>query len=263
MIVIGERINGLWRDVRKGIQNRDPAPIHEWAKKQAEAGAHYLDVNTGPAVDDPENVMGWLVETTQEVVDLPVCVDAAKIVAIEAGLKAHKKGRPLINSTIGERKMMEQIFGLAKEYNAKVICLAMNEKGVPKDAQDRLNIALEIVATADELGIPSSDLFIDPLVLPVNVAQDHAPEVLETLRQVKLVDPNLKTVVGLSNISQRAKHKHLISRVFAVMAMAAGLDAAIMDANDEVMMDSIMTARLLLNSEIYADSYLEMAKQKS
>jgi len=262
MIIIGERINGLFRDVRKAIQNREPEVIKEWAVKQAEAGAHYLDINTGPAVDDPENVMGWLVETAQEAVDLPISVDAAKVVAIEAGLKTHKKGRPLINSTTGEAKMMEQVFGLAKEYNAQVICLAMNEKGVPKDAQDRLNIAMEIVATADAMGVPSGDLFIDPLVLPVNVAQDHGPEVLETIRQVKLVDPNLKTVVGLSNISQKAKHRDLINRVFLVMAMAVGLDAAIMDANDQEMIDSLLTARLILNQEIYADSYLEMARRK-
>ncbi len=262
MIVIGERINGLWRDVRKGIQQRDPRPIQEWAVKQTKMGATFLDVNTGPAVEDPENVMGWLVETVHEASDLPISVDAAKIAAIEAGLKAHRKGRPLINSTTGEQKLMEQTFALAKEYDAQVICLAMNEKGVPKDAQDRLNIAMEIVATADAMGIPASDLFIDPLVLPVNVAQDHGPEVLEMIRQVKLVDPGLKTVVGLSNISQKAKHKELINRVFAVMAMACGLDGAIMDACDQEIMDAILTARILLNKEIYADSYLEMARAK-
>jgi len=262
MILIGERINGLWRDIRTAIQNRDPRPIQEWARKQAQAGAHFLDVNTGPAVDEPEKVMGWLVETVQEVVDLPISIDSAKIAAIEAGLKAHKKGQPIINSTTGEPKQMEQIFTLAREYGAAVIGLAMNEKGVPKDANDRVAIALEIVATADAMGIPMSDLYIDPLVLPVSVAQDHGPEVLETIRQVKLLaDPAPKTIIGLSNVSQKAKHRKLINRTFLVMAMAHGLDAAIVDVNDQQLLDAVATARILLNQEVYADSYLEIAQR--
>jgi 5-methyltetrahydrofolate corrinoid/iron sulfur protein methyltransferase len=263
MILIGERINGLWRDIRRAIQNQDPGPIQNWAVKQAKAGAAYLDVNTGPAVDNPEEVMGWLVETVQEVVDLPISIDTTKIEAMEAGLKAHTKGQPLINSTTGEPKRLERVLSLAKEYDAAVIGLAMNEKGVPKDANDRVAIALEIVATADAMGIPMSDLYVDPLVLPCNVAQDHGPEVLETLRQVKLLaDPAPNTVIGLSNISQKAKHRKLINRVFLVMAMSHGLDAAIVDACDEDLRDAVLTARILLNQEIYADSYLEIARRE-
>ncbi len=262
MILIGERINGLFKDVRKAIQEKDPKPIQELAIKQAEAGAHYLDVNTGPAVDNPAEVMDWLVEVVQEVVDIPLSIDAAKMDAIEAGLKVHKNGRPIINSTTAEAKMLERALTLTKEYNALLIGLAMNEKGVPKDANSRCAIAMEIIAVADEFGIPTSDLFIDPLILPVGVAQDHAPEVLETISQIKtLADPPPKTVIGLSNVSQKAKHRELINRIFLVMSMGVGLDAAIVDVNDKDLMDAMATAKILLNQEIYAESYLEMSRR--
>jgi 5-methyltetrahydrofolate corrinoid/iron sulfur protein methyltransferase len=263
MQIVGERINGLWSDIRDAIQNEDPGPIQKWAVKQAEAGASYLDVNTGPAVDNPEEVMGWLVETVQEAVDVPVSIDSAKVEAIEAGLKAHKKGQALINSTTAEPERLQRVLGLAKEYDAAVIGLAMNEEGVPKDANDRVAIALEIVATADAMGIDMSDLYVDPLVMPCNVAQQHGPEVFETIRQVKmLADPAPNTIIGLSNVSQGAKNRELLNRTFIVMAMSHGLDAAIADANDEEMWEAILTARILLDQEIYADSYLDIGRKK-
>lgn len=260
MILIGERINGLFKDVGNAIRERNPEPIRVLAMAQARAGARFLDINTGPAVDDPENIMGWLVETVQEAVDTPLAIDTPNIKALEAGLKAHK-GRALINSTTGERSKLEAILPLAREYNAYVIGLAMNEKGVPKDSSDRCAIAMEIVAAADEFGIPTSDLFIDPLILPVAYAQAHGPEVLETLRQVKfLSDPAPRTVVGLSNVSQGTKVRGLINRTFLAMAMACGLDAAIADVTDSDIVDVAATASILLNQEVYCESYLKIAR---
>ncbi len=138
----------------------------------------------------------------------------------------------------------------------------MNEEGIPKDAESRVALAMELVATADAFGVPTDNLYIDPLVLPCNVAQDHGPEVFETLRQIKLLaDPPPKTVIGLSNVSQGTKNRELINRTFAVMAMANGLDAAIADANDDELMEAVATARILLNMDIYCDSYVDVFKQ--
>ncbi|NPV54275.1 MAG: methyltetrahydrofolate cobalamin methyltransferase [Firmicutes bacterium] len=261
MLLVGERINGLFKDVARAIQERNPEPIRALAVAQRDAGAHFLDINTGPAVEDPVEVMGWLVKTAQEAVDLPISIDSMNIEAIRAGLRVHK-GRALINSTTGERAKLEAILPLVKEHNAYVIGLAMNEKGVPKDANDRCAIAMEIVAAADEYGIPTTDLFIDPLILPVSVAQEHAVEVLETIRQVKLLaDPPPRTLVGLSNVSQKTKNRSLVNRVFLVMAMAAGLDGAILDVTDAELMDAMATARILLNKEVYCDSYLQVARR--
>lgn len=261
LIMIGERINGLFKDMAKAIQERNPEPIQELAIKQTRAGARFIDINTGPAVDDPEKVMPWLVEVVESVVDTPISIDTVKVKAIEAGLKAVKKKPALINSTTAERKHLEQILPLAKHYGAAVIGLAMNEKGVPKDATDRTAIAMEIVAAADEFGIPLTDLYIDPLTLPVGVAQEHAPEALETLRQVKLLsDPAPKTVVGLSNISQKTLHRPLINRTFLIMAMTCGLDAAIVDVTDNDLVDAAITSSILLNKEVYSDSFLKVGR---
>jgi len=261
VIMIGERINGMFRDIRKGIQQMDPKPLQKWAKKQEEAGADYLDVNTGPATDDKVGAMKWMVEVVQEVSDVPLCLDSTDYNAIEAGLQLCKRPA-LINSVPAEMPKMERVFTMAKAHNAKVIGLAMNEKGIPKDSDNRIALAMELVAVADGFGIPMEDLFIDPLILPVNVAQDHGPEVLETIRQVKLLaDPAPKTVVGLSNGSQGCVDRHLVDRTFAVMAMACGLDAAIMNVDDDQLVEVIATARIILNKDVYCDSYVKVFRK--
>lgn len=258
MIIIGERINGMFNDIAKAIREADPGPVQYWARKQEEGGADYLDLNVGPSSPDAVGAMKWLVEVTQNVSDLPLCLDSTKYDAIEEGLKLCK--RPgMINSVPAEMPKMERVFTMAAEHNAEIVCLAMNEEGIPKDADSRIALSAELVATADAFGISPDMLYIDPLVLPCNVAQDHGPEVLRTLREIKLIsDPAPKTVIGLSNVSQGTQNRELINRTFAVMAMAAGLDAGIVDANDEELMAAIATARIILNMDIYCDSYVDV-----
>ncbi len=263
MIIIGERINGMFKDIAQAIKNRDPKPVQEWARKQEYNGAHYLDLNVGPSSTEPVEVMKWLVEVTQEVSDLPLCLDSTKYDAIEAGLKACKNPA-MINSVPAEAAKMERVFTMAAEYGAEVIGLAMNEEGIPKDADTRVGLAAELVATADAFGISPDMLYIDPLVLPCNVAQDHGPEVMRTLREIKVIsDPAPKTVVGLSNVSQGTKNRELINRTFAVMAMANGLDAGIVDVDDDELMEAIATARIILDMDIYCDSYVDVFIQRN
>ncbi|NMD42668.1 MAG: dihydropteroate synthase [Firmicutes bacterium] len=261
MIIIGERINGMFQDIAKAIRERDGSVIQSWAKKQEQNGARYLDINVGPGSAEPIEAMKWMVEETQKASDLPLCLDSTNYDAIEAGLKICKRPA-MINSVPAEAAKMERVFTMAAEYGSEVICLAMSAEGIPKDSESRIALAMELVATGDGYGVPIENLYIDPLVLPCNVAQDHGPEVLETLRQVKLIsDPPPKTVVGLSNASQGTRDRELVNRIFAVMAMANGLDAAIADANDDELMAAVATARILLNIDIYCDSYVDVFKQ--
>jgi len=261
--IIGERINGLFKDIREAIAARDPKPIEEWAIKQEKAGAAWLDINTGPVADKNEQaeIMAWLVKTAQGVSKLPCCIDSTNPAAIEEGLKVHR-GKAMINSTTAEQAKMDIYFPMAAKYNAAIVALAMNEKGVPKSAEDRVALAMELVANADMHGIPMTDLYIDPLVLPVNVAQEHGPESLEALRQMKMLsNPAPKTTVGLSNISQKAPNRPLINRTYLAMAMVCGLDSAIMDADDDDLVDTAATASIILNQSIYCDSYLKIFRQ--
>lgn len=263
MIIIGERINGMFRDIAKAIREKDPRPVQEWAKKQEAMGAGYLDLNVGPAVADRVSAMKWLVEIAQEASKLPLCLDSTDYDAIEAGLELCKQPA-MINSVPAVQEKMDRVFGLAAKFNAEVIGLAMSEEGIPKDAESRVALSMELVANCDANGVPLDSLYIDPLVLPCNVGQDHGPEVFETLRQIKLLsDPPPKTVVGLSNISQGTKDRELINRIFAVMAMACGLDAAIADACDEELVAAVATGRIFLNMDIYCDSYVDVFKTQN
>lgn len=263
MIIIGERINGMFRDIAQAIREQNPAAVQEWAKKQEAMGAGYLDLNVGPAVADRVTAMKWLVEVTQEASNLPLCLDSTDYDAIEAGLELCNKPA-MINSVPAVQEKMDRIFTMANKFDSEVIGLAMSAEGIPKDAESRVALAMELVANCDAYGVPLDKLYIDPLVLPCNVGQDHGPEVFETLRQIKLLsDPPPKTTVGLSNISQGTGNRELINRIFAVMAMACGLDSAIADACDEELVAAVATGRILLNMDIYCDSYVDVFKSQN
>ena len=141
----------------------------------------------------------------------------------------------------------------------------MDKTGIPKDSEGRLELAIKLVASCMEHGIDTSELYIDAVILPVNVAQPHAKEVLKTIRDAKvLADPAPKTILGLSNVSQAAPagHKSLINRTFLAMAISSGLDAAILDVTDKELMDSLITAELLMEKQLYCDSYLDAYRKK-
>ena len=158
---------------------------------------------------------------------------------------------------------MDIIFDLAKRYNAQVIGLAMDKTGVPNSKDRRLELAAVIVAKAIDYGIAVEDIYLDPIVLPVNVAQDQGPEVIESIREFRhLSDPAPNTVIGLSNISQGTKSRKLMNRTFLIMAMANGLTSAILDPLDKDLMDAMITAGCLLNKQIYCDSFLDAYRKK-
>ncbi|MCF8010024.1 MAG: methyltetrahydrofolate cobalamin methyltransferase [Clostridiales bacterium] len=259
MILIGERINGMFNDIKEAIKNKDPEPIKQHAIKQEESGAGYLDVNTGPTVDKENQpaVMEWLIQVAQEVSKLPCCIDTTNLNAIEAGLKVHK-GKALINSTTADQAKMDIFLPLAAKYEAGIIGLTMNERGVPKTSADRIALAMELVVNCDMQGIPTDDLFLDPLILPCNVAQEHAPEVLETLQQIKtLSDPAPKSTIGLSNVSQSCVNRNLINRTYLIMAIASGLDSAIVDVYDSSLVEEVAATKILKNEDIYCDSFVK------
>jgi len=264
MFVIGERINGMFKDVKEAIEKKDVSVIQNLAKKQISCGASALDVNVGPASSNPKETMEWLVKSITEVSDARLAIDTTKPDVMEAGL-AFCKSKPIINSVNANQDKMDSLFKLAKKYNASIIGLTMDKSGIPKDSEGRLELAMKIVASALEHGIDTSDLFIDAVILPVNVAQGHGKEVLKTIRDTKmLADPAPKTILGLSNVSQGslAKNKGLINRTFLAMAISAGLDAAIMDAEDKDLMDAAITAELLMEKQLYCDSYLNAYRKK-
>ena len=262
MFIIGELINGMYANIALALKERDKKIVQTCALEQIACGADALDLNCGPASRNPLIDMPWLVEVIQEVTDKPLCLDSSKPKVIEEGLKA-AKNKTIINSTTADVEKLEILIPLAKQYKSKLIGITISAKGIPQNKNQRLELAAMILDQAAKQGFPLADLYLDPILMPVNVAQDQIKAILETIAEFKLLaDPSPKAIIGLSNISQGAKHRSLINRTFLTMAVASGLDSAILDPKDKELMDTLITAELILNKNIYCDSYLEAYRKK-
>jgi 5-methyltetrahydrofolate corrinoid/iron sulfur protein methyltransferase len=256
MIFIGERINAGFKDIRAAIENNDADPIKEWAVKQTKAGATYLDVNMGTASAKPE-VLCWMIESVQEVVETPISIDNNKPTMIKEAVPVCKKP-PLINSLTADETKLDAMLPFIKESGASFIGLVMDEEGSPKDANKRVENAGRIMAKIMEYEIDPEKLFLDPIIMPLKFMQEQAAEIMTAASQFTLfTDPPCHIVGGLSNVANGTKHKKLINRIFATMLVANGLDAVICDVMDEELVNSILTAELVMNKSIYADSYIE------
>ncbi len=262
MFIIGELINGMYNNIGKAIKEKNKAIIQKCALEQIQAGADALDINCGPASKDPVSDIQWLIQSIQEVTDKPLSLDSSKPQVIESGLKVIKN-KVIINSTTADNEKLQRLVPLARQYNAKLIGLTISAKGIPQNKDQRLELAAMIVASCAELGFPVENLYLDPIVLPVNVAQAQMKDILEVIREFKIIsEPSPKTIVGLSNVSQGTGVRSLINCTFLTMALAYGLDAAILDPLDKELMDVAITAELILNKQIYCDSFLEAYRKK-
>jgi 5-methyltetrahydrofolate corrinoid/iron sulfur protein methyltransferase len=248
--------------IAKALQQKDKTTIQKYALEQIKCGADCLDVNCGPASKNPLSDIQWLISTIQEVTDKPICIDSSKPDVIESGLKIAKSGA-IINSTTADTDKLQRLIPLAKEYNSKLIGISISSKGIPQNKDQRLELAAQIVSACVEQDFPTEDLYLDPIVLPVNVAQAQMKDILESIREFKIIcEPAPKTIVGLSNVSQGTLARSLINRTFLAMACAFGLDAAILDPLDNELMNEVITAELILNKQIYCDKYIDAYKKR-
>ncbi len=254
--IIGERINPTGKKLySEELREGKVAYIRREAMEQARAGATLLDVNVGaPGIDEPA-AMERAVFCVSGAASVPLVLDSSSPAALERGLKA-ADGKVLINSVSGESKSLARVLPLARKYGAAVIGLTLDAKGIPDTAEGRLAIARRIRTAARKQGIPDADVIIDCLTLTVSAEQKRAAETLRTIRLVK-EKLGLSTVLGVSNISFGLPQRPLISSAFFAMAMAAGLDAAIINPKDKAMMDAWRSAMVLLNRDPQAAAYIE------
>lgn len=232
MIYIGENIHIISKQVREALENKDEIFVKNLVKFQENMDC--IDLNVGPARGKLDNIFEWLCPLAG---DKNISFDSTNIDAVEQGLSLVKNTENcFINSTSRDFEKLNRLVDLALEYNCNLIALAMSkETGIPKTADGRLELVFDIYEKCMEKGLDSSKLFFDPLVLPVSVEQSQALEALSTLQMVKeSFEPRVKTIIGLSNISNGLPKsiKPLMNRVFGVLAFGAGLDAVIMDAGD-------------------------------
>ena len=231
MNLIGENINIMSQTLGPALKERNPEPIQKMAEAEAEAGVDYIDINIGPARRAGDELMEWVVKVVQEVTDKPLSLDTTNSVAMEAGLKVHK-GKALINSISLTR--LEEELPLVQKYNASMIGLLWGTEGMPRDANERAVLAVDLIYKANQLGIPSEDIWIDPIASPISVEINQVKACVEFMSMLKDIAPECKSTVGLSNISNGTP-THLrpyLNRTYAIMLMRYGLYSAIVDAFD-------------------------------
>ena len=242
MIAIGECLQIISSRVRTAIEERDKGFLQDMAKRQVDKGAQMLDLNIGPQKKAGAEVMEWLVNTIQEVTDVPLSLDTTNAEAIQAGLKVCKK-KPMINSTSADPERMGVLFPLAARHDANIIALTLRATGLPATADTRVEILSEdLLPAIEQYGLPLENVYFDPLVLTVDGCQDHAPEIVKATRIFRQIsDPPLHTTCGLSNISSGAPRevRPILNRIYLVMLMGAGLDSAILDPFDDELMETI------------------------
>ncbi len=257
MFIISERINGMFTAVKKAIAAKDAAAIGEIARRQLTAGADALDLNVGTAAADPAAALVWLVESVRTVSDATLCLDHPNIEVIRAGAEAAGSNF-IINSTTGKEEDLAKFLPLAAATGAGLIALTLDEKGVPNTVDGRVEIAARILIAAEAAGLSPDKLFIDPVTLPINVAQDQPKKLLDAVAQFKLLsDPPPRAVIGLSNLASGSGEKSLLTGTFLAMAMGAGLDAVILDPEDNLLMNLMVTGEVVLNRVIYNRDYLK------
>jgi 5-methyltetrahydrofolate--homocysteine methyltransferase len=260
MIIIGEKINGTRKAVAEAIRNRDAGFIKELAVSQVKGGAHVLDVNAGTHPDSEPEDITWLVNTIQEVTDVILCIDSANPKALLAGIKAAKK-LPMINSLSGETTRIEGVLPLASQYGTNLVILALDDRGIPKTVDERLEIVRRLVGLCLKGGLVEPQLYVDPLVTTIATDNQSGVVAFETIRGIKQEFPHIHVTCGLSNISFGQPSRGIINQAFAALAIGAGLDSAIMDPNDRELRSTIYSAEMVLAQDADCMKFNEAFRQ--
>lgn len=254
VIIIGESINPTRRKrLVSTLQEENFEYLLELAESQIKAGADVLDVNVGfPGVDDVK-LLPAAVRAIRAIFDIPLCLDSPNPKAIEAALDAAGP-RCLINSVNGSEKSLETLLHIAKDYDAAIIGLAMDDEGITHDPEKRLAIALKILERAVKAGIKEEDVIIDPLAMAVSA---DSKACLVTLETIKLIHQKLglNITMGASNISFGLPGREALNSVFIALAIYNGLTCPI--ANPEKITDAVRSADLALGRDDFAVRYVE------
>jgi cobalamin-dependent methionine synthase I len=261
MIVIGELINSTRKKIKEAMENRDAGYIKKLAKQQDEAGADFIDVNAGAFIEDELGKLEWAINEVQSISKKPLAIDSPRGTAIEMGLKLHRNGKPMINSITKETERWKELFPVAVNSDSYILGLCIDNKGIPDNADERARIAESIINELVKAGKPIEDIAIDPLTTPLSVNTNYGLVVTETIRRVKKSFPDIKLITGLSNISYGLPARRQVNRAFVAMCIVNGLDGALIDPLDRVMMSIIKATEALLNKDPFCTNYLKAYRQ--
>ena len=239
MLLIGESLNVISKKIGKAFKERDPKPIQEEALFQKEKGMDFIDINLGPAKKDGHELMPWVVETVQEVVDdIPLALDTSNIDAIEAALKVCKM-KPLINSIMCRPERYERMIPLAAESGADFVALMWGPEGLPRDENERAALGVELIYAANEAGIENERIWVDGIVTPVNIQQPQLISLMEFQGMLQDIAPGVKSTCGLSNISNGppVNLRGILNQTYMIMLEKYGMVSVIADPEDDMLIE--------------------------
>ncbi len=301
MILFGESLNVISTIIGKEFKEADPAkrnpePIQKEVVKQKELGMDYIDINLGPAKKFGTELMPWVVNVVQEAVPgMPLLLDSSNIDAIEAGLKVCKPAdQPhIINSIMARTERYEKMVPMAVEHDADFVALLWGPDGLPRDENERAELAVELLYFANEAGIPNERIWVDGLVTPVNIQQQQLMSLLNFQMMLEDIAPGIKSTCGLSNISNGPPEhlRGILNQTYMVMLEKYGMKSVIADpldkqqtsiakgerqdivdliygmmdgdqpdipSLDKEMQDYAKTYRVIMGETLYSDSWLEI-----
>lgn len=261
MIIIGEKINSSIQNVKEAIEKRNREFILDLAKRQAEAGVDYIDINAGMFKQTEGETLLWLLEAVQTATSLPVCIDSPSFAAAEQVLAQYQGKKPILNSITLEEKRFQPMLELVKRYDTAVIALCMDDQPMRESALELVEIAEKLAGRLLDSGVAAEDIFIDPLIRPLSTDSDSGKIALETIAGIRAVLPDVNIVCGLSNISYGLPRRAHINRAFLISAMAMGLNAAILDPLDKKIMSLYYAANAVLGEDEYCMDYLDAYRE--
>ena len=247
-VMIGERINPTGRKLlSEEMSKGDFSRVEQDTLAQVAAGAHMLDVNAGIPLADEPKILADTIKLVQSLTDVPLSIDSSIVAALQAGLEVYQ-GKALLNSVTGEEERLEEVLPLVKKYGCAVVAISNDETGISEDPDVRFAVAKKIVDRAKDYGIPSSDIVVDPLVMPIGALNSAGMQVIKLVRRLQ-DELKVNTTCGASNVSFGLPNRNGINSAFLTMAIASGLTSAITNPLHESVMQSVLGADVMMGND--------------
>ena len=247
-VMIGERINPTGRKLlSEEMSKGDFSRVEQDTLAQVAAGAHMLDVNAGIPLADEPKILADTIKLVQSLTDVPLSIDSSIVAALQAGLEVYQ-GKALLNSVTGEEERLEEVLPLVKKYGCAVVAISNDETGISEDPDVRFAVAKKIVDRAKDYGIPSSDIIVDPLVMPIGALNSAGMQVIKLVRRLQ-EELKVNTTCGASNVSFGLPNRNGINSAFLTMAIASGLTSAITNPLHESVMQSVLGADVMMGND--------------
>ena len=247
-VMIGERINPTGRKLlSEEMSKGDFSRVEQDTLAQVAAGAHMLDVNAGIPLADEPKILADTIKLVQSLTDVPLSIDSSIVAALQAGLEVYQ-GKALLNSVTGEEERLEAVLPLVKKYSCAVVAISNDETGISEDPDVRFAVAKKIVNRAKDYGIPSSDIVVDPLVMPIGALNSAGMQVIKLVRRLQ-EELKVNTTCGASNVSFGLPNRNGINAAFLAMGIASGLTSAITNPLHESVMQSVLGADVMMGND--------------